>query len=249
MKCGAHQAWAPESEIPYQPPVEEAPIPVLRSPLVDALRKPGIGGIRVLVVDDHEVVRQGIRGMLERTDMVVVGEAGDGETAIKQLQALEPDVVLMDIQMPTLDGVEAMRRMQELGLNTPVILLSVYAKDEYIFEGLRAGARGYLLKDVDRDELVQAIRSVHAGSSLFQPLIASRLVQRLSGEEAVGLTEREIEVLRALGAGGRDKEIADQLFLSFSTVRFHISNIYRKLGVQSRTEALLVATERGLLNT
>ena len=130
-----------------------------------------------------------------------------------------------------------------------MILLSVYAKDEYIFEGLRAGARGYLMKDVDREELVQAIRSVHAGASLLQPLIASRLVDRLSSEEAAGFTERELEVLRALASGGRDKEIADQLFLSFSTVRFHISNIYRKLGAQSRTEAVRVATERGLLNT
>ena len=142
--------------------------------------------------------------MLERSDgLVVVGEAEDGEEAIEQIQALAPDVVLLDIQMPRLDGVDTTRRLRELELETQVILLSVYAKDEYIFDGLRAGARGYLLKDVGEDDLVRAIKTVHGGGSLLEPVIAKRLIEQLEGELGPQLTKREMEVLRALAARPR----------------------------------------------
>ena len=150
--------------------------------------------------------------------------------------------------MPKLDGVETLRRLRELGVETPVILLSVYAKDEHIFEGLRAGARGYLLKDAGRDDLTHAIRTVHQGGSLLQPLIASRLIQRLD-EPAAGLTERELEVLQLLASGARNKEIAVKLFLSERTVKFHVSSILGKLGAGNRTEAAAIATREGLLRS
>ena len=148
------------------------------------------------MVDDHEVVRQGIRNMLEQTEEIsVVGEAGDGEAAIEQILAAHPDVVLMDIQMPKQDGVETVRKLRELSIDTPVILLSVYDKDEYIFDGLRAGAKGYLMKDVGRADLIAAIKTVYGGGSLLQPIIANRLVERMAIDKASGLSERQQEVL------------------------------------------------------
>ena len=206
--------------------------------------------IRVMIADDHALVRLGIRNMLEHSAGVkVVGEAGDGEDAIEKIGTLAPDVVLMDIQMPKLDGVETVRRLRALGLEPPVILLSVYHRDEYIFEGLRAGARGYLLKDVAEDELVRAIRTVHGGGALLQPVVANRLIERLDTEAGCQLTERELEVLRLLASGARNKGIAEQLLLSINTVKYHIENVYQKLGVGSRTQAVRVASERGLLRT
>ncbi len=236
-----------ELEIPYQPPAQEA------QPLtgVSTTTKPQpseAAAIRVLVVDDHEVARLGIKNIVEQADdLTVVGEAGDGEAAIAQIRALPPDVVLMDVRMPKLDGVGTLRRLRELGIDAPVILLSVYVEDEHIFEGLKAGARGYLTKDVSRGDLTQAIRTVHEGGSLLQPVIASRLIRRLDTDPATDLTDREKDVLQLLASGARDKEIANQLFLSVNTVRFHITNIFQKLGVGSRTEAARVANERGLL--
>lgn len=237
-----------ELEIPYQPPAKE--VQPLTGPSVTVSRpQPSkIGAIRVLVVDDHEVARQGIRNIVEQADdLTVVGEAGDGPAAIGQIQALSPDVVLMDVRMPKLDGVDTLRRLRELGIDTPVILLSAYVEDEHIFEGLKAGARGYLTKDVSRHDLTQAIRTVQEGGSLLQPVIASRLIRRLDTEPATDLTEREKDVLQLLVSGARDKEIARQLSLSVNTVRFHITNIFQKLGVESRTEAVRVAHERSLL--
>ncbi len=157
-------------------------------------------------------------------------------------------MVLMDIQMPRVDGVEAVQRLRDLGLDTRIILLSVYANDEYIFEGLSAGARGYLMKDVGREELVGAIKTVHEGGSLLQPAIATRLIERMSSEEASGLSKRELEVLSVIASGAQNKEISNQLSLSINTVKFHVANVFRKLGVQNRTEAVRIARERGLLN-
>ena len=169
-------------KVPYRQPREQASILDPTSPVINASQY-GLFAerIRVLMVDDHEVVRQGIRNMLDQTDeFSVVGEASDGESAVEQIQAIHPDVVLMDIQMPKLDGVQTVRKLRELGIDTPVILLSVFAKDEYIFDGLRAGARGYLMKDVGQVELMQAIKTVHEGGSLLQPVIASRLAERIA---------------------------------------------------------------------
>ncbi len=136
-----------------------------------------------------------------------------------------------------------------MGIGARVILLSVYARDEYIFEGLRAGAQGYLMKDVSRDELMHAIRTVHGGGSLLQPVIASRLIQGLGTQDAAQLTERELDVLREMASGAQNKEIADQLVLSINTIRFHVANIFQKLGVRTRTQAVHVARERGILSS
>ena len=217
---------------------------------IDASQDKTPGCIRVVLVDDHEVVRMGIHNMLRGdVGVTIVGEASNGEEAIERIQALAPDVVLMDVKMPKLDGVESIRQMRKLGLNAPVILLSAYSDEEYVFEGLRAGARGYLLKDVDRHELVHAIRTVHEGGSSLQPVIVHRLIDTLAGESGKALTKREREVLALLRSGARNKEIANQLSLSVNTIKFHIENIYQKLGVQSRTQALRVARERGLLDS
>ncbi|MEE8346251.1 MAG: GAF domain-containing protein [Dehalococcoidia bacterium] len=238
-----------EFEIPYQPDTEEVPTLTGTSLSANRPQAPETAGVRVLVVDDHEVARQGIRNIIEQAEgLTVVGEAADGEAAVEQIRALAPDVVLMDVQMPKLDGVETLHRLRELGTETCVILLSVYAKDEHVFEGLKAGARGYLTKDIGRDDLVQAIRTVHEGGSLLQPVIASRLIERLDTEPSSELTERETEVLQLLASGARNKEIADQLFLSVGTVKFHVANIFQKLEAQTRTEAVRVANDRGLLN-
>ena len=238
-----------EVVIPYQQRQRQPINPALASSTTDIPQgDPLLEKIRVFIVDDHKLVRQGIRSIFEPADGIsIVGEAGDGEAAIVQIMAMQPDVVLMDIQMPKLNGVETVRKLRHLGIDTPIILLSVYANDEYIFDGLRAGAKGYLLKDVGRAELIEAIKTVHEGGSLLQPVIANRLVERMATDAAVGLTERQQEVLQLLATGARNQEIADQLFLSLRTVKFHIENLYRNLGVRTRTEALRVARERSIL--
>ena len=211
--------------------------------------KEGSREIRVLLVDDQEMVRLGIRGMLKYSDgLVVVGEAADGEQALAKVEAAKPDVVLLDIHMPKMDGVETMKRLRELSPEIRVILLSVYAKDEYIFDGLRAGARGYLLKDIGEDELVRAIKTVHAGGSLLPPVVAERLVDQLEIHAGPHLTDREMEVLQLIAAGARNKEIAEHLSLSLRTVRFHIDNTYQKLGARNSTGAVRAGIERGLVN-
>ena len=238
-----------DAEVPYRQRPEQAVNPPWSSQDIESPQSGLLTDlIRVLMVDDHELVRQGIRNTLEQSEGIsVVGEAGEGEAAIEQILATHPDVVLMDIQMPKQDGVETVRKLRELGIDIPVILLSVYVKDEYIFDGLRAGAKGYLMKDIGRAELVAAIRTVHEGGSLLQPVIANRLVERMAIDEAAGLSERQQEVLQLLASGARNQEIADQLFLSLRTVKFHVENLYRNLGVRTRTEAVRVARERSIL--
>ena len=238
--------------IPARPAADEPPVLTQTSvtanvPAVPAHR------IRVLIADDHEIVRQGIRHMLEQVaDIEVVGEAADGEEAIRQVQALSPHVLLLDLQMPTLDGVGALRRLREIGTSARTILFSVFANDEQIFEGLRAGARGYLVKDVARQDLTHAIRTVHEGGSLIPPVIADRLVERMDSAAGAQLTARERDILRQLATGARNKErnkeIATALSLSAGTVKWHISNLYQKLNVTTRTEAVRVAGDRGFLN-
>ncbi len=207
--------------------------------------------ISVLIADDHPVVRQGLRTFLElQDDIEVVGEAADGEEAAVSVQRLLPDVVLMDLVMPRLDGIEAIRRIRTASPSTKVIVLTSFAEDEKVFPSVKAGAAGYLLKDVQPQKLVEAIRTVHRGEALLHPAIAAKLMQeyaqappRRAGES---LTERELEVLRLVARGMSNKEIADSLVLSEKTVKTHVSNILQKLHLADRTQAALYAVKQGL---
>ncbi len=209
--------------------------------------------IKVLVVDDHPVVREGLAGMLgTQPDLEVVGEAADGEEAVQRVQELKPDVILMDLQMPTMDGAEAIQRIRAVDPNARVVVLTAYDTDERILSAVQAGAQGYLLKGAPRDELFQALRVVHSGGSLIQPVVASRLLQRVSsmmqperpGEQ---LTARELEVLQLMARGYRNKEIANELFITERTVKFHVGVILSKLDVSTRTEAVTKALQKGLV--
>jgi DNA-binding NarL/FixJ family response regulator len=210
--------------------------------------------IRVLIADDHRIVRQGLRHVCELAgDLCVVGEAEDGQEAVKQARQLEPDIILMDINMPLLDGVQATQRVAETGLPTRVIILTMFRQDRYVFEAIKAGARGYLLKDVDEDDLVEAIRAVHRGDALINPGMAVKLLdefRRLSqmGDTTAdmeGLTQGEMDVLRLVAQGADNKAVAEQLALSERTVANRLSSIYEKLRVNNRTQAALVALRRG----
>jgi DNA-binding NarL/FixJ family response regulator len=217
-------------------------------PAPDAASAPegASGRIRVLIADDHVVARQGIRRMLEaHGDIVVVGEAADGQEAIEQVAHQKPDVVLLDLQMPRVDGTEALRRLRAAYPTLGVIILTTYAQDERVFAALRDGARGYVLKDVSPEELAKAVRVVAAGGSQLQDAVATRLVGRLQRQDA--LTARELEVLRLADEGLRSKEIAARLVVSERTVNYHLNNAYRKLDASGRTEALRIARAHGLL--
>jgi DNA-binding NarL/FixJ family response regulator len=216
--------------------------------------------IRVLLVDDQPLLRTGFRMILEaESDLVVVGEAGDGQQALEQVRALQPDVVLMDIRMPRMDGVEATRRIAGPGRDGPakVLVLTTFDLDEYVVEALRAGASGFLLKDVPAEELVQAIRVVADGAAMLAPSITRRLLDmyatRLpSGDEAPSpalgaLTEREMEVLRLVAKGLSNAEIAAELFVSETTVKTHVGHVLTKLGLRDRVQAAVFAYESGLV--
>lgn len=212
-----------------------------------------VEAIRILIADDHPVVREGLFAMLSReSDFEVVGEARDGVEAVNKAKELSPEVVLMDLRMPELDGVEAMNQIKSAKPNTKFIILTTYSDDEYIFRGIEAGARGYLLKDAPREELFKAIRAVHRGESLIQPVVASKVLDRLtelsrrapSGEE---LSERELEVLRLMAKGAANKEIGVELSIAQSTVKTHISTIFQKLGVNDRTGAVTEALKKGII--
>lgn len=211
--------------------------------------------IRILVVDDHPVVREGIAAMLARQpDLAVAGEAGDGLEAVEKAVALHPDVVLMDLQMPRLDGVEAIRRIRAQLPKTQVIILTTYDTDELVFQGIQAGARGFLLKDAPREELFRAVAAVHRGESLLQPSVAAKLIDRVNQLRAAPppaedrLSDREMDVLRLMAKGQPNKEIAQALFISESTVKTHVASIFQKLGVRDRTEAVTQALQRGILH-
>jgi DNA-binding NarL/FixJ family response regulator len=199
--------------------------------------------IRVLVADDHPVVRQGLCTMLEiEDDMEVVGRAADGDEAVAQARETRPDIILMDVQMPNCDGIEAMRRIREHDPSARVIVLTTYRDEDYIFPSLRAGARGYLLKDASREELAAAIRAVHRGESLLDPQIADQAKSR------EGLTARELEVLELMAEQHSNAQIAEKLFVSENTVKTHVSNILAKLGCNDRAAAVLTAWKRHLIS-
>ena len=220
--------------------------------------------IRILVADDQTLIRQGIRLLLEiEPDIRVVGQAGSGKEALEQVASLHPDVVLMDVRMPEMDGVAATRELSERFPEVPVIILTTFEDDETVFEAISAGARGYLLKDISSDEMAQAVRKVVAGEALIQPKITRKVLAEFSrlasGTEKHPaapetqvlenpLTERELEVLKALAHGLSNREIAGQLVITEGTVKNHVSNLIDKLGVRDRTQAVLKAQELGLLS-
>jgi len=211
--------------------------------------------IRVLVADDQPLVRSGFRMIIdERPDLELIAEAEDGEQAIVLAAELDPDVILMDIRMPTLDGVEATRRLVEAGSRARILVLTTFDLDEYVYAAVNAGASGFLLKDVQPEQLVDAIRVVAAGNSLFGPAATQRLLDRFapppSGSAATRLdqlTDREREILKLIAQGRSNAELAQQLYLSEATVKTHVSAILRKLAVRDRVQAVIAAYEAGLV--
>ncbi len=207
--------------------------------------------IRILLAEDHVVVRESIRQFLDReSDLEVVGEAGNGEEAVQLADQLKPDIVLMDVAMPIVDGIEATKRIKALCPATAVLALSAYDYDQYIFALLEVGTAGYLLKDVSGQELVDAIRAVHRGDCVLHPAVARKVMarfRRAPGEEQMSgvLAEREKEVLKRAAKGMSNKDIAGELFLSVRTVEAHLQSIFNKLGVGSRTEAVVYSLKQG----
>ena len=210
--------------------------------------------IRVLIADDHLIVREGLRLILETADGVeLVGEAANGAEALRLAQELHPNVVLMDMQMPVMDGLTAIERLRAELPEIAVVILTTYNEDDLMRRGLRAGARGYLLKDTDRATLLDTIRAAARGETLLKPEILARLLssdesaRANTARDGIELTEREHQVLQAVARGERSKEIAAQLNITERTVKAHLASIYNKLGVDSRAAAIAVAGQRGLL--
>lgn len=211
------------------------------------------GAIRILVADDHPVVRDGLVAMLHsEPDFDVVGEAESGPEAVRLVQRLTPDVLLLDLEMPGLDGVGVLRRLRELDCPTRVIVFTVFDTDERIIAAVEAGASGYLLKGVPRAEIFSAVRIVHGGGSLLQPVVASTVLRHVAARahvaepEPVALTPRETSVLQLLARGRSNKQIAASLGVSERTVKFHVSTLFTKLGATNRTEAVTRAIQAGL---
>ncbi len=211
--------------------------------------------IRVLIADDHAVVRQGLRTFLElQEDVEVVGDVADGEQAVAAALDLDPDVVLMDLVMPGVDGVEAIGRIAQRSPATRVIALTSFLDDDKVLPAVRAGAAGYLLKDVGPNDLVRAIRTVHEGEALLHPAVAARLMEEVAGprltsvQDGDPLTARERDVLAEIARGLSNKRIARELGISEATVKVHVSNVLRKLGVTDRTQAALHAVREGLVD-
>lgn len=207
--------------------------------------------IRVLIVDDHPVVRQGLRSFLQTIDGIdVVGEAADGEEGARLAAELEPDVVLMDLAMPKVDGIEATRRITEDSPSVKVIALTSFATDDKVFPAIRAGAAGYLLKEAEPSEVAEAIVKVYRGEPILHPSVAQRLMREVAAgtprAHRTDLTARELEVLRLIAAGRSNREIARELDVAEKTVKTHVSNVLSKLGVQDRTQAALYAVQNGL---
>jgi DNA-binding NarL/FixJ family response regulator len=220
-----------------------------------------VNTINLILADDHAVVRAGTRQLLERQpDLRVVGEAADGEEAVQLAKELKPDLVVMDVRMPKLSGVEATRRIKAEVPEVAVLVLTAHDDDEYVFALLQAGANGYLLKTAEMEELVKAIRTVAAGQSTLDPTVAGKVVAQFASgrplpdalasvrDEYEGLTDRELEILRLVGKGLTNKQIGQEVYISDRTVQAHLSNIFSKLGVGSRTEAVMHAVRRGWIS-
>jgi two-component system, NarL family, response regulator DegU len=211
--------------------------------------------IRVLIAEDQTLMRQGLKTILDLEDgFEVVGEASDGQQAVDRAMALRPDIVLMDVQMPNLNGVEATKLLTAALPTARIIILTTFDYDEYVFDGIKAGARGYLLKDTPADELLAAMRRVHAGESIIQPSVAARMIAEFTRRREAAqeseyeqLSERERDVLRLLADGLSNKEIAGRLVLAEGTVKNHVSTILEKLHAANRTQAARVAREQGLI--
>jgi NarL family two-component system response regulator LiaR len=209
--------------------------------------------IRVLLVDDHAILRQGTRQLIDHeSDMEVVGEAADGEAAILKVSELKPDVTILDVAMPKLNGIDATKRIKELYPEATILVLTGYDYDEYIFSLMEIGAAGYLLKDINGDELVKAVREVYAGEPVLHPAVMRKLIERcrapvIRPEYPPGetLSEREMEVLKLAAGGVGNKDIAETLVLSVRTVQAHMRNIFSKLGVGSRSEAIIYGLKHG----
>ena len=206
----------------------------------------GPGVIRVLTVDDHPLLREGIAALIKgEPDMKVVAESSDGEEAIKQFRLHRPDVTLMDLQMPSLDGTEAIRRIRDEFPNARIIVLSTYSGDVQVLKAIKAGARGYILKGHVHRELLDAIRSVHAGHKRLPPEVAAELAEHAADD---ALSSREIDVLRLIGTGNSNKQIADKLSIGETTVKSHITNILSKLGANDRAHAVTIGLQRGIID-
>jgi len=211
--------------------------------------------IKVMIVDDHQVVRQGLHTFLElNEDVRVVGEAADGQMAVEMAQQLDPDVILMDLVMPRLDGIGAIRQIKSLGLRCKVIALTSFTEDNKVFPAIQAGASSYLLKDVSPDDLVEAIRAAHRGEARLHPDIARKLMEQVAHqanparqEPVENLTERERGVIRLVAQGRSNAEIAQELVISDKTVKTHVSNILSKLDLQDRTQLAIYAIKNGLV--
>ncbi|WP_320827552.1 response regulator transcription factor [Reinekea sp.] len=216
--------------------------------------------IRVMLVDDQNLVREGIKSLLNLAGHIdIVGEAGDGEEALGLFAQLAPDVVLMDIRMPKLDGVSPLKQMKDTGIDIPVIILTTFDDHDLVLNAIRAGARGFLLKDVSLEFLVEAIDSVYRGETMIQPAVTERVIKGFTELQKDGgsrvekdpvqdpLTQREIEILRLMAGGYSNKEISRAIFKSEGTIKNHVSNILAKLGVRDRTRAVLKALELGVI--
>ncbi len=212
--------------------------------------------IRVCLVDDQTLVRQGVRSLLELSDEIeVVGEAADGQSAVELIPQLDPDVVLLDMRMPGMSGLEVLEALNESGKLPPTIILTTFDDDALVLAGIKAGAKGYLLKDVSLEELVGGVKTVAAGGSVVRPAVTQRLLKGLEGvrtqfsslDRPDPLTERETEILRLMAGGYSNKEIANSLGVAEGTVKNHVSNILSKLGVRDRTRAVLKAFELGIV--
>ncbi|MEU0568983.1 response regulator transcription factor [Nonomuraea sp. NPDC005983] len=211
------------------------------------MNRPGTA-IRLLIVDDHPVVRDGLSSMFARDpEFEVLGEASDGAEAVRLAEALEPDVILMDLQMPGVDGVSATRQLTERGSDARVLVLTTYDTDSHVLPAIEAGASGYLLKDASRDELLRAVRAAARGESVLAPSVAARLMSRVRASAPGPLSQREVEVLQLVAAGATNREAAAKLFITEATIKSHLLNIYAKLGVNDRAAAVTEAFNRGLL--